>query len=144
TSPPNPPLRSGEGGNDTAGSCHRRHINCPPLTPGTDAAGIPATSAESPGGLMFSRIIRLAVLAVAVAAPAALAAPDKGEKADTAKKGPAVLVRVQSVNDLLKTADYVGTLLPEEQRNQLKQGTDFAKALIDEKTGLAGVDVKNP
>jgi hypothetical protein len=93
---------------------------------------------------MFTRLSRLAVLAVALAAPAAFAAPDKGEKADTAKKGPAVLVRVQSVNDLLKTADYVGTLLPEEQRNQLKQGTDVAKALIDEKTGLAGVDVKNP
>jgi hypothetical protein len=92
---------------------------------------------------MFSRMSRLAVLAVAVACPAAFAAPDKGEKPD-ATKGPAVLVRVQSVNDLLKTADYIGTLLPEEQRNQLKQGTDFAKALIDEKTGLAGVDVKNP
>jgi hypothetical protein len=93
---------------------------------------------------MFSRMSRLAVLAVAVACPAALAAPDKGEKSDAAKKGPAVLVRVQSVNDLLRTADYIGTLLPEEQRNQLKQGTDFAKALIDEKTGLAGVDVKSP
>jgi hypothetical protein len=85
---------------------------------------------------------RLAVLAVALAAPAAYAAPDKGDTA--AKKGPAVLVRVQSVNDLLKTADYVGTLLPEDLRNQLKQGTDFARALIDEQKGLAGIDVKNP
>jgi len=91
---------------------------------------------------MFTRMSRLAVAAVALVAPAAFAAPDKADTA--AKKGPAVLVRVQSVSDLLKTADYVGTLLPEEQRNQLKQGTDFAKALIDEKTGLAGVDVKNP
>ena len=78
---------------------------------------------------MFSRFTRLAVLAVAVAAPAAFAAPDKADSA--AKKGPAVLVRVQSVNDLLKTAEYIGTLLPEEQRNQLKAGTDFAKAMID-------------
>ena len=91
---------------------------------------------------MFSRLSRLAVLTVALAAPAAFAAPDKPDTA--AKKGPAVVVRVQSVNDLLKTADYVGTLLPEDMKNQLKQGTDFARALIDEKTGLAGVDVKNP
>ena len=91
---------------------------------------------------MYSRMSRLAVLAVALATPAAFAAPDKPDSA--AKKGPALLVRVQSVNDLLRTADYIGTLLPEEQKNQLKQGTDFAKALIDEKTGLAGVDVKSP
>jgi hypothetical protein len=91
---------------------------------------------------MFSRLSRLAVLAVALATPAAFAAPDKGDSA--AAKGPAVLVRVQSINDLLKTADYVGTLLPEDARNQLKQMTDFGKALIDDKTGLAGVDVKNP
>jgi len=90
---------------------------------------------------MFCRISRLAVLAVALATPAAFA-DDKSDSA--AKAGPAVLVRVQSVSDLLKTADYVGTLLPEDQRNQLKQGIDFAKALIDEKTGLAGVDVKSP
>ena len=91
---------------------------------------------------MFSRLSRLAVLAVAFATPAAFAAPDKADTAAT--KGPAVLVRVQSVNDLLKTADYIGTLLPEDARNQLKQGTDFAKALIDEKTGLAGIGVKDP
>ena len=91
---------------------------------------------------MFSRLSRLAVLAVAFATPTAFAAPDKADTA--AKKGPAVLVRVQSVNDLLKTADYVGTLLPEDARNQLKQGTDFARALIDDKTGLAGVNVKEP
>jgi len=91
---------------------------------------------------MLSRMSRLAVLAVALAAPTADAAPDKGDTA--AKKGPAVLVRVQSVNDLLKTADYVGTLLPEDLRNQLKQQTDLAKALIDEQKGLAGIDVKNP
>lgn len=91
---------------------------------------------------MISRLNRLAVLALALATPAAFAAPDKADT--SAKKGPAVLVRVQSVSDLLKTADYIGTLLPEEPRNQLKQGVDFAKALIDEKTGLAGVDVKSP
>lgn len=92
---------------------------------------------------MFSRLSRLAVLAVVVATPAAFA-QDKTDSAPKAGKGPAVLVRVQSVNDLLKTADYVGTLLPEDARNQLKQGTDFARALIDDKVGLAGVDVKNP
>ena len=77
---------------------------------------------------MLSRMSRLAALAVALAAPAAYAAPDKGDSA--AKKGPAVLVRVQSVNDLLKTADYIGTLLPEEARepaqagDRLRQGHD--------------------
>jgi len=91
---------------------------------------------------MFSRMSALAVLAVGLAGPAAFAAPDKADS--QAGKGPALLVRVQSVNDLLKTADYVGTLLPEDPRNQLKQATDFAKALIDPKAGLAGVDVKNP
>ena len=91
---------------------------------------------------MLSRMSRFAVLAVALAAPLAVVAQDKSDSAKS--KGPAVLVRVQSVNDLLKTADYIGTLLPEDARNQLKQGTDFAKALIDDKTGLAGVDVKNP
>ena len=80
---------------------------------------------------MLSRLFRLAVLAVASSPPPRSPHPDK---ADTAKsKGPAVLVRVQSVNDLLKTADYIGTLLPEEAGEQLKQGTDFAKALIDDK-----------
>jgi len=48
---------------------------------------------------MFTRMSRLAVAAVALVAPAAFAAPDKADTA--AKKGPAVLVRVQSVSDLL-------------------------------------------
>jgi hypothetical protein len=92
---------------------------------------------------MLSRLTRLAALAVALAVPMAAGAQDKSAPAK-ASKGPAVLVRVQSVNDLLKTADYIGTLLPEDARNQLKQGTDFAKALIDDKTGLAGINVKDP
>jgi hypothetical protein len=91
---------------------------------------------------MLSRIHRLAVLAVALAAPAAYAAPDKSDK--PASKGPALLVRVQSINDLLKSVEYVGTLLPEEPREQLKQGLDLAKAFIDDQKGLGGVDVKNP
>lgn len=91
---------------------------------------------------MFSRMCRIAVLVAAVAAPAAPAAPKPTDAAAT--KGPALLVRVQSVNDLLKTADYFGTLLPEEQQNQVKQALDLAKAFIDEKKGLGGIDVKNP
>lgn len=91
---------------------------------------------------MLSRMYRLAVLAVALAAPAAFAAPDKADK--PASKGPALLVRVQSVNDLLKTAEYVGTLLPEGQKEQLQQALNLGKSFIDEKTGLGGIDVKNP
>ena len=91
---------------------------------------------------MFSRLSRLAVLTVAFAAPAALAQ----DKTDSAKasKGPAVLVRVQSVNDLLKTGDYIRSLLPEEEAEKVKQFLDAAKAFIDEKTGIEGIDVKNP
>jgi len=91
---------------------------------------------------MVTRLFRLAALAaVLVAAPVASAAPDKK---DSDNKGPAVLVRVQSVNDLLKTADYIRTLLPEDVAEQVKQGIDTFKAFIDDKKGFEGVDVKNP
>ena len=92
---------------------------------------------------MLTRLFRLAALAVLLTAPAASAAPDK--KDSTAdNKGPAVLVRVQSINDLLKTADYIRTLLPEEIAEQVKQGIDTFKAFIDDTKGLEGIDVKNP
>lgn len=88
---------------------------------------------------MLSRSFRFALVAacgLAVAAPAPAADP----KTDA----PSVLVRVQSVNDLLKTAEYVATLLPEDAREMVKQGVDFAKSLIDDKKGIEGLDVKNP
>jgi hypothetical protein len=92
---------------------------------------------------MLSRLFRLATLAaVLLTAPVASAAPDKKDSADA--KGPAVLVRVQSINDLLKTGEYIRTLLPEEFAEQVKQGIDTFKAFIDDKKGFEGIDVKNP
>ncbi|HVK08723.1 MAG TPA: hypothetical protein VM597_08095 [Gemmataceae bacterium] len=84
---------------------------------------------------MLSRCLKFAALALAVCG---FAAPAR------AADEPSVLVRVQSVNDLLKTAEFVGSLVPEDQREQVKQMVDFAKSVIDEKKGLEGIDVKNP
>jgi len=94
---------------------------------------------------MFSRLFRFTALALAIVAPTAFA--DDQKKNDTpAKKsdGPALLVRVQSVNDLIKTVDYVRTLLPEDQAEQIKQGIGVVKDMIDPKKGIEGIDVNNP
>lgn len=94
---------------------------------------------------MLTRIFRLAALAVGLAAlgSPAQAAPAK-DKPDAKSAGPAVVVRVQAINDLLKTVEYVQTLLPEDAAESLKQGVGFVKDLIDEKKGLVGIDVKQP
>lgn len=92
---------------------------------------------------MLSRLFCLSALTIALFAPGAWA---QEKKSDSAKKsaGPAVLVRVQSIDELLKTGDYIRTLLPEETGEQIKQGIDFIRSIIDDKKGLEGVDVKNP
>jgi hypothetical protein len=94
---------------------------------------------------MFSRIVRLSALALVLAVPAARA-DDK--KADTsAKKAgePALLIRVQAINDLLKTAEYVRTLIPGEQGDQFELGYKALEAFIDKDKGsIEGIDVKNP
>lgn len=92
---------------------------------------------------MLSRLFCMSAVAIALFAPAAWA---QEKKSDTTKKaaGPAVLVRVQSIDELLKTGDYIRTLLPEETGEQIKQGIDFIRSVIDDKKGLEGVDVKNP
>src|SRR5437868_3265857 len=92
---------------------------------------------------MLSRLFSVSALAIVMLAPSAWA---QEKKSDSAKKsaGPAVLVRVQSINELLKTADYVRTLLPEAAGEQFKQGIDAARAFIDDKKGLEGIDVTNP
>src|SRR5262245_12235565 len=92
---------------------------------------------------MLSRLSRFAALAVALAIPAAALAQDKKTDAKKAD-GPSVLVRVQSVNDLIKTVEYIGTLLPEDPAEKIKQGAEFVKSLIDEKKGIEGIDVKHP
>jgi len=87
---------------------------------------------------MFSRLRLFTAVALILVVPGFARAADP--KADA----PSVLVRVQSVNDLLKTVGYIGTLLPEELREPVKQVTGLVKGLIDEKKGLEGLDVKNP
>jgi len=99
---------------------------------------------------MLSRLFRLSTLALALFVPTTWA--DEQKKSDAPKKdapaakatGPAVLIRVQSINDLLKTADYLRTLAPEEFAEQIKQGIDAIKAFIDDKKGLEGIDVTKP
>jgi|GEM_PF-258622 len=94
---------------------------------------------------MESRMFRFAVVALALAVPAASA--DDQKKDDSAAKksaGPALLVRVQSVNDLIKSVDYFRTLLPDDVAEKVKQGVGIVKDLIDEKKGIEGIDVNNP
>src|SRR5262245_60179593 len=92
---------------------------------------------------MLSRLFCMSALAIALFAPSAWA---QEKKSDSTKKpaGPAVLVRVQSINELLKTGDYIRTLLPEETGEQIKQALDFVRSVIDDKKGLEGIDVKSP
>jgi hypothetical protein len=94
---------------------------------------------------MHSRMFRFTVLALALAAPAAFADDQKKDDAAAKKSaGPALLVRVQSINDLIKTVDYFRTLLPEDVGEKVKQGVGFVKDMIDEKKGIEGIDVNNP
>jgi hypothetical protein len=91
---------------------------------------------------MLSRLFRLSALALLVAVGAAPAQDAK--KADP-KAGPAVLVRVQSINDLLQTAKYVRTFIPGEPGDQLELGLGAAEAFIDKDKGsIEGIDVKSP
>jgi hypothetical protein len=99
---------------------------------------------------MFSRLFCLTALAVALAGPAAWAqepkksdAPAKKDVA-AASSGPAVIIRVQSIENLLATADYLRTLASEDIGEQIKQGLEFVKSIIDPQKGLEGIDVKNP
>jgi hypothetical protein len=94
---------------------------------------------------MLSRFFRFTMLAVALAAPSAFADDQKKTDAPAKKSaGPALVVRVQSVNDLIKTVDYLRTLAPEEQAEQIKQSIGVIKDLVDDKKGIEGVDVKKP
>jgi hypothetical protein len=57
------------------------------------------------------------------------------------KAGPAVEIRLKSVNDLLDYAEYVGGLVGQEE--QAKQGAAVVRAFAGEK-GIEGVDPKKP
>jgi hypothetical protein len=98
---------------------------------------------------MFSRLFRFAALALVLAVPVARADDKKDDaptKKDSAKAGePALLVRVQAINDLLKTAEYVRTLIPGDAGDQFERGYKAVEAFIDKDKGsIEGVDVKNP
>jgi hypothetical protein len=56
--------------------------------------------------------------------------------------GPALEVRVRSVNDLLDKAEYLGDIV--NQGEAAKQGAVFVRGLADAKTGLEGVDTARP
>ena len=90
---------------------------------------------------------RLCVLLVALLTLPALARGDDAKKdapkTDAASPAePAILVRVQSVNELLATAEHFLKFIP--NNDQIKNGLGFVKDAIDEKKGLEGFDVKKP
>ena len=56
--------------------------------------------------------------------------------------GPALEVRVRSVNDLLDKAEYLGDIA--NQAETAKQAAAFVRGLTDEKKGIEGVDPARP
>lgn len=69
--------------------------------------------------------------------PQTLRAADEAVATD-----PAILVRVQSINDLMKSLKYLASF--NEDDEQIKQALSLIKDLIDEKKGLEGIDVSKP
>ena len=63
-------------------------------------------------------------------------------RAQEAKLGPAIEVRVASVNDLLVAVKFLGESL--NQGEAAKQGVEFLKSQIDDSKGLDGLDPKRP
>ncbi len=61
---------------------------------------------------------------------------------DTGGADPSILVRVQSINDLIKSLKYLASF--NEDDEQIKQAISLIKDLIDDKKGLEGVDVTKP
>lgn len=56
--------------------------------------------------------------------------------------GPALEVRVRSVNDLFAKAEYLGDIL--NKGEPAKQAAEFVKNLADEKKGIEGIDPTRP
>jgi hypothetical protein len=79
-------------------------------------------------------LLRLAALSAAVLAGGpALAQKDPG---------PAIEVRLRSVNDLVEKVEYLGDVV--NQAEAAKQAAGFVKSLADEKKGIEGVDPARP
>ena len=89
---------------------------------------------------MFVRVCRFAALALALVLPAT--APAADSKAD----GPSLLIRVQSVSDIIKTVEYFATFVPKDnpQVGQLNLGLGVIKDLVKGDSGIEGIDTKNP
>ena len=68
-----------------------------------------------------------------------VAGPAHGQEA---KPGPAIEVRVASVNDLLVAAKFLGESL--NQGEPVRQGVEFVKSQFDDVKGLDGLDPKRP
>ncbi len=79
---------------------------------------------------MRKLLASVALLATALFAPAA------------DPVGPAVEIRIRSVNDLLEYGEYLGDIAG--QGEQAKQGVAFARAVTNAKTGLEGIDPNRP
>lgn len=79
---------------------------------------------------MRKLLASVALLATALFAPAA------------DPVGPAVEIRIRSVNDLLEYGEYLGEIAG--QGEQAKQGVAFARAITNAKTGLEGIDPNRP
>ncbi len=90
---------------------------------------------------MRLRLARLFIVAACALLPVAA---QPAAAADKKTDGPSLLIRVQSVNDLIKTAEYFLAFAPEDQAEQAKQGIGLIKSLIDDKKGIEGIDVKRP
>lgn len=89
---------------------------------------------------MRSLLARCMIVAAAVFLP--FASPVRAD--DKKSEGPSVLIRLQSVNDLLKSVEFFTKLVPEEDAEPVKQGLGLIKSLIDEKKGIEGIDVNLP
>ena len=82
------------------------------------------------------RLLTLASAFIGLSMPQAVSAADK--KANT----PALIIKLQSIDDIMANVEYVGTAVGFEDAT--KQAVGFIKALRDDKKGIEGVDTKRP
>ncbi len=84
--------------------------------------------------------MRKLLAAVALVATALFAGPSLATAAEPT--GPAIEIRLRSVNDLLDHAEYLADLAG--QAENAKQGVGFIRAISNAKTGIEGVDPTRP
>lgn len=87
-------------------------------------------------------LFRLTALALAFVLPVTAYSADKKE--DKSPK-PTVVVRLQSVDQMMKSANFIANLITDEDtREQVKQAIDLVDSLKDPKNGIEGVDTTKP